>query len=289
MSPHLFVRKAVNGEAYERHWLMYSESKGSVYCFMCKLFSISSNPSAFTTHGFSDWKRAEEKVCAHENSVEHRNYVAAWLARSNSSSTIDKELVKHLVTETAYWTEVLKRVVVVVKLLAERNLAFRGSEEIFGSPRNGNYMGVLEAIAKFDPFLEEHIKRYGNKGKGHPSYLSKTICDEFIEHMAKAVKERLVDEVKRAKYFSLIVDSTPDLTHVDQLSVVLRYYLNGKVYERFLGFVPIESHTGLYLFDTVMSLLTTNGISIDDCRAKLMIMRVICQENTKDCKLKSNT
>lgn len=266
MSPHLFARKAVNGEAYERHWLMYSKSKGCVYCFMCKLFS--SNPSSFTTHGFSDWKRGEEKVCAHENSVEHRNCVAAWLTRSNSSSTIDKELVKHLVTQTAYWTEVMKRVVVVIKLLAERGLAFRGSEEVFGSPRNGNYMGVLEAIAQFDPFLEEHIKRYGNKGKGHPSYLSKTICDEFIELMAKAVKDSLIEEVKRAKYFSLIVDSTPDLTHVDQLSVVLRYCLNAKVHERFLGFVPIESHTGLYLFDTVMSLLTTNGISISNCRGQ---------------------
>lgn len=163
--------------------------------------------------------------------------MAAWLARSNSSSTIDKELVKHLVTQTAYWTEVLRRVVVVIKLLAERSLAFRGSEEVFGSPRNGNYMGVLEAIAQFDPFLEEHIKRYGNKGKGHPAYLSKTICDEFIELMAKAVKDRLVDEVKRAKYFSLIVDSTPDLTHVDQLSIVIRYCLNGKVHERFLGYL----------------------------------------------------
>lgn len=73
MSAHLFSRKAVNGEAYERHWLMLSKSKGFVYCFMCKLFS--SNPSSFATHGFSDWKRGEEKVCAHENSVEHRT---AW-------------------------------------------------------------------------------------------------------------------------------------------------------------------------------------------------------------------
>lgn len=175
---------------------------------------------------------------------------------------MDKELVKHLVTQTAYWTEVMKRVVVVIKLLAEHGLAFRGSEEVFGSPRNGNYMGVLEAIAQFDPFLEEHIKRYGNKEEGHPSYLSKAICDEFIELMAKAVKDSLIDEVKRAEYFSLIVDSTPDLTHVDQLSLVVRYCLNAKVHERFLGFVPIESHTGLYLFDTVMSLLTTNSISI---------------------------
>lgn len=47
-------------------------------------------------------------------------------------------------------------------------IAFRDSEEVFGSPRNGNYMGVLEAIAQFDQFEEEHINRYGSKSKGRP-------------------------------------------------------------------------------------------------------------------------
>lgn len=64
--------------------------------------------------------------------------------------------------------------------------------------------------------------------------------------MAKAIKDRLVDEVKRPKYL-FILDSTPDLIHVYQLSFVLRYYMNVKVYERFHLFVPIESHTGLYI------------------------------------------
>lgn len=91
---------------------------------------------------------------------EQQNRVAAWLARSNSSSTIDKKLDKHLVPHTAYWTEAMKRVAIVVKLLAEHSLAFRDSEVVFGSLKNGNYMGVPEATDKFDPFLEEHIKRY---------------------------------------------------------------------------------------------------------------------------------
>lgn len=77
------------------------------------------------------WERAEAKVCEHENSVEHQNFVAAWHARSSSGSMITKELVKHPITQSAYWTEVLKRVNVEVKLLAERGLAFRGSEKGF--------------------------------------------------------------------------------------------------------------------------------------------------------------
>lgn len=212
--------------------------------------------------------KRRKKERAHEDSLEHRNSVVAWLARSAAAETIDKGLAEQFVTQKAYWREVLKRVVAVIKLLAERGLALRGNDDLFGSPRNGNFLGILEVIAEFDPFLSDHIARHGNKGKGHPSYLSKSICDDFVDMMGQTVRKRVVEEVQRAKYYSLIVDSTPDIAHVDQLSVVLRYCLEGNVYERFLKFVPIESHTGEYLASTVLCLLEENGISLDNCRGQ---------------------
>jgi len=36
-------------------------------------------------------------------------------------------------------------------------LALRGSNEIVGSRDNGNYLGILELIGQFDPFLSQHI------------------------------------------------------------------------------------------------------------------------------------
>jgi hypothetical protein len=41
--------------------------------------------------------------------------------------------------------------------MAERSLPFRGDKETFGS-HSGNILGLLELIAKFDPFLANHIK-----------------------------------------------------------------------------------------------------------------------------------
>ena len=77
-------------------------------------------------------------------------------------------------------------------------------------------------LSKFDPFLSEHITSYGNKGRGNPSYLSSTVCDEIICLMGNNVLQRIVEEAHKAKHFSFSVDSTPDISHVDELSFTIR-------------------------------------------------------------------
>jgi hypothetical protein len=61
-------------------------------------------------------------------------------------------------------------------------IAFRGSHEVFGSNNNGNYLGILELLARYDPFLREHITRYANKESGNAFYLSK---DNEMLHLMK--------------------------------------------------------------------------------------------------------
>ena len=127
----------------------------------------------------------------------------------------------------------------MIKTLSECGLAFRGDNEIIGSPDNGNYLGLLELIAKFDLFLSNHIENYGDKGTESTSYLSKTICNELILLMGKHVLQSIWDEIKQTWYFSLSVDSTPDLSHVDQLTIILRYGSphTGVPVERFITFL----------------------------------------------------
>ncbi|XP_065664392.1 zinc finger MYM-type protein 1-like [Hydra vulgaris] len=115
--------------------------------------------------------------------------------------------------------------------LAGRGLAFRGNNEVIGSSNNGNYLGMLELLTQFDPVLKQHIDTFANKGKDNVNYLSKTICEELTDIMSQKVLTHIITEIKKAKYWGIIVDSTPDIFHVDQLSVIFRYYLNGHVYD----------------------------------------------------------
>ena len=113
----------------------------------------------------------------------------------------------------------------MIKLFASRGLPFCGSDEIIGLPRNRNFLGVLEAVSHFDPFLAQHLGEHGNPGKGRLSYLSSTICDEFITILARSIHDKIVAELQTAKHYSVSVDSTPGITHIDQLTVIVRYVL----------------------------------------------------------------
>ena len=73
--------------------------------------------------------------------------------------------------------------------------------------------------------------------------------------MAQKVHAFIVDKVKSSGYFSLSVDSTSDLSHINQLSVVLRYLKDGKPIECFLTFLEIKSHTGEEMANQVLQYL----------------------------------
>ena len=192
-----------------------------------------------------------------------------WCIMARDSSRIDCEIVQQQQTEKNYWRNVLQRVVETIKFLAERGLAFRGDNETFGSATNGNFLGLLEVIAKFDPFLASHIERHGGKGSGSTTYLSKTICDELLQVMAQKLESSIIAEVKTAKYFSISVDSTPDISNVDQLTFILRYVLpNGKTVERFVQFLELHSHGAEDITNQILKLIDNFGLDIKDCRAQ---------------------
>ncbi|GFV54191.1 zinc finger MYM-type protein 1 [Trichonephila clavipes] len=82
-----------------------------------------------------------------------------WLTRKENKSVLDKQLQKQLRKDTEYYHNVLKHVIAVLKYLAIIGLAFRGTEEVFGSPHNGNFMDVLELLDELNPFICELIEQ----------------------------------------------------------------------------------------------------------------------------------
>ena len=186
------------GRQHLRDWLCYSPSKGTLFCFPCFLQSKVRPASKFCT-GFSYWKHAERSVSRHKTSEHHLDSIRAMLVQncdSNFQGRIDKDLAKQADCASKYRRDILKIIVAVIKLFASRGFDFRGDNEKICSPNNGNFLVVLEVISQFDPFLAQHLTQFVNPGKGNVSYMSSTICEEFVSLLAKEVREKIVMVIK---------------------------------------------------------------------------------------------
>ena len=76
--------------------------------------------------------------------------------------------------------------------------------------------------------------------KRKPFILIQTISEGLIEIIVQKVHVLIMDEVNSSGYVSLSVDSTPDLSHIGQLSVVLRYVVDEEPIDSFLTFYKVS-------------------------------------------------
>lgn len=67
-------------------------------------------------------------------------------------------------------------------------------------------------------------------------YTSPQIQNEMISIFNQIILEKNNFELQSCNYFALIVDETKDISKIEQLSVVVRYYIKGSIHERFMGF-----------------------------------------------------
>ena len=162
--------------------------------------------------------------------------------------------------------------------LGERGLAFRGKSQLVGDPKNGNFLGVLELIGRYNPVIGNHLGKVKESQTTHERlqvhYLSANSQNEFIQCCAQKVLDAILHEVESAKYYSIIVDATPDSAHVEQTICILRYiHLNAdldifELHERFLAFVDCNKKTGKDIAQLIIDTLKKHSIPLMNCRGQ---------------------
>uniref|UniRef100_A0A1J3JM83 Zinc finger MYM-type protein 5 n=1 Tax=Noccaea caerulescens TaxID=107243 RepID=A0A1J3JM83_NOCCA len=228
-----YTRELPNGETSDRKWLVYSKELDKAFCFCCKIFKKGIKKSQLGKNGLSDWTHILVRLKEHEKSKEHLLNMTAWIElrhRLKKNETIDKVAQELFKKEKDYWKNVLIRIIAVMKYLAKHNLAFRGTHEKLYQNSNGNFLGLIETLAKFDSVIKEHVYRITSNSIQH-HYLSHKIQNELILLIASRIKSKIIAKVKEAKYFSVILDCTPDASHQEQMTLILSCFCREKFFK----------------------------------------------------------
>ena len=245
-----------------------------LFCFACVLFSEAPEKTSSALSkpgvGFTKWKKPE-RLKEHEEGVHHRQAFLKWKLEEERLKAEPDELSHMLhvqiLKNKQYWREILKRVAAAVKYLAKTNSSLRGHKEKLDSPNPGNFLASLKFLAEFDEVTKHHLHRI-ESGKTH--YLSPEIQNEFINLMGNKVRESIVGKVKQVCYFSLMLDSTPDVSHQEQVSLIVRYLdvENFEIKESFLGYFDIVKPDAQHYEKLVLKTLKEIGLDFDLCRGQ---------------------
>lgn len=123
-------------------------------------------------------------------------------------------------------------------------------------------------LSRYDPILAEHVRAYKKPKKEckfiicQQEYKTGLLIFAFVQNM-------ITEEVKRAKYFSIIADSTPNSSNNEHITLIIRYVKFGKieflVEELFICFNNLNDKTGQEISDLLLNFLQQFKLNFKNC------------------------
>eukprot|EP00794_Sanderia_malayensis_P016611 gene16611-18300_t len=174
-----------------REWLIYSPKQQKMFCFCCWLFPCISEKDLeknWSQIGVTNFKKGIEKIRAHEDTRLHCISLAQWKSfqqRLLHGQTIDAEFQRQLETDREKTLLILDRIFSVTLFLALQEISFRGHRfesqaQMSSFENSGNYLELLQLVAKYDPVLAAHLSSKKSVGK----YTSPPIQNEIISSIS---------------------------------------------------------------------------------------------------------
>lgn len=267
-------------KSYE--WLAYSKKLNGGLCKMCVLFGRREGGvndvklGKLVVEPLRTFKKATTILKNHANTDYHKKNVIAsrnfLMVMEGKTSGVISSMQN---AKTKLIEENRKKLIPIIKTIifcGAQNIPLRGhrddgklqTDESF---EGGNFRALLKfRIDAGDEDLASHIHSSGKNA----SYISKTTQNEIIECCSEVITEKIVSNIKKAKYFTLIADETTDISTKQQLSICIRYYDNVsfKIKEDFVKIVDIVDLTGNGITNTILQELEKLNIDIFYCRGQ---------------------
>ena len=196
---------------------------------------------------------------------------AAFLeAYSDPSKRIDCILDSSHARQVQQNRSRLGKLIKTIIFMGRQNIPFRAHREpntdmSTTSPDfdlQGNFRALLDfRIDAGDAILEDHLR----DASRNANYLSPQIQNEIIHCISSSIKEKIINRVQQAKYFSILADETADISKTEQMCVLVRYLYRTdiavQIREDLLSLVDLQDDlTGKGISDQIISVLAENHL-----------------------------
>lgn len=254
--------------------LEYSIEKDSAYCFVCFLFPHGPDrefsDNAWVTEGVRVWHKMKSrgknkpgKLSEHFSCSAHKAALRDYCNFMKTSCHIDvlfdqenREKSIQIQHEREYNKQVIKILMDTARTLARQGLAFRGDSD----DKNGNFIQIVELLSRHCGIIKTWLDNKPMRPY-HVTYLGSKSQNEFIELLFSETRNRVIEEVKNAEIYSVLADTTPDITHQDRLAICVRYVNNnGKVKERLLEINECIDKSGFGIAKNIYDTLIRNEL-----------------------------
>ncbi|XP_049414605.1 uncharacterized protein LOC125877318 [Solanum stenotomum] len=239
-------------------WLEYSITKDVAFCLCCYLFKNECESrgyvvdAAFTKIGYRAWKKATERFRAHVGDINsiHNKCFNKMLDLMNQSQSIRTSFDKKSKKEKSESRRRLSASVDVTRFLLKLGLSFRGHDESRSSSKRDVGSIILEKVPKNEMMCSPSIQ--------------KDIVDSCAKETIKSILEDLDGD-----YFGILVDESNDVSHKEQMTLVLRYVnKEGEVIERFVGIIHVSDTSACSLKEAIYSFLLDHSLSPSQIRGQ---------------------
>ena len=244
-------------------WVVYSPSKGGLFCKYCPWFVVHHAGGIhktvalqnLVTQPLKSFKKLTGKdgaLTIHDQNLYHRQATEAaqdfLYIYENPGADVSSKVNQQLAEEIRDNRNRLKPIVESIIFLGRQNISFRGHRDngsLFSKDlenpdvdsdvsNDGNFRSLLRfRVNSGDKTLENHLKNSSSRA----TYISKTTQNEFISICGTEIKEEILKKVNEAGIYSIGFDETTDESGKSEISLFLRYVYCGKLREDFIGFV----------------------------------------------------
>ena len=264
-------------------WLCYSPKWNGGFCLPCLLFSSDGGG------GYGDLYRTPMRNFVRASTLlkrhgEQKSHLESMMKAAHFSAThqqgkptVHRQLQKYSDSQVEENMAKLRAIIAAIEYLGKQGLPFRGhgGEAAFDpaakeQPKEnpGNFLALLRLLVhRGDTALAKTF----HTTPGPPvTYQSAEIQNDLIGCFGEVIQAEILQEVRRAKFFSISADEACDISNKEQLPLVLRFVDQANhVREEFVDFILCDTGlSGKALAGKILDWMEDHSLPMERCRGQ---------------------